>query len=122
MSGIRFIDHVQLAMPPGKEAKARAFYGGVLDMEELAKPPVLAARGGAWFQAGKAQLHLGVEAAFRPARKAHVALGIRDGAALRLKLKDAGHEVRDDDTMSGTKRFFTDDAFGNRLEFIEVDE
>ena len=116
---IQAIDHVQLAMPPGEEEKARAFYAGVLGMREMAKPPVLAARGGAWFESGGAQLHLGVETAFRPARKAHVALSVVDGAELRARLKAAGYPVREDDAIEGVKRFFTDDAFGNRIELIE---
>ena len=60
------IDHVQLAMPPGEEEKARAFYGGVLGMHETPKPPVLAARGGVWFEAGAVKVHLGVEQDFPP--------------------------------------------------------
>ncbi len=67
-------DHVQLAMPTGEEEKARAFYSGILGLEEVAKPPELAKRGGAWFKAGDVALHLGVEADFRPARKVHPAL------------------------------------------------
>jgi catechol 2,3-dioxygenase-like lactoylglutathione lyase family enzyme len=115
------IDHVQLAMPSGEEAKAIAFYSGVLGMREIAKPPVLAARGGAWFAAGEAQIHLGVEQEFRPAKKAHVALAIKQAADLRRKLVAAGYPVRDDDAVEGMQRFFTDDAFGNRIEFIIED-
>ena len=43
------IEHVQLAMPPGREEEARAFYAGLLGMVEVPKPAHLAARGGAWF-------------------------------------------------------------------------
>ncbi len=114
------IDHVQLAMPRGEEAKARAFYGDVLGMREVAKPAKLALRGGAWFEAGAAEVHLGVEEDFRPARKAHVAFTVTDGSELRRKLQAAGHPVREDDAIAGVRRFFTDDAFGNRLEFIEI--
>ena len=118
---IERIDHVQLAMPPGEEEKARAFYAGILGMREVIKPPVLAARGGGWFESGGAQLHLGVEADFRPARKAHVALTISGPAALRTKLEEAGYPVREDAAIEGVERFFTDDAFGNRIEFIETE-
>jgi hypothetical protein len=65
------IDHVQLAMPPGGEDAARRFFGGVLGMTEIAKPAELAKRGGCWFVSGGAQVHLGVEADFRPAKEAH---------------------------------------------------
>ncbi len=62
---------MQLAMPPGQETTARAFYFGILGMSEVEKPAVLAARGGAWFRAGGVELHLGVEENFTPSRKGH---------------------------------------------------
>jgi catechol 2,3-dioxygenase-like lactoylglutathione lyase family enzyme len=71
---IRALHHVQLAMPRGREDEARAFYRDVLGMTEQAKPENLARRGGVWFSAGEAQVHLGVEDDFRPAKKAHPAL------------------------------------------------
>jgi hypothetical protein len=37
------VDHVQLAMPPGREARAREFYCEVLELPERPKPPELAA-------------------------------------------------------------------------------
>jgi catechol 2,3-dioxygenase-like lactoylglutathione lyase family enzyme len=112
------IDHVQLAMPVGLEDKAREFYIGILGMTEIAKPPVLAKRGGAWFAVDDVQIHLGVEEDFRAAKKAHVALRLIASAALRDKLSLAGLPVKDDDTIPGKKRFYTEDCFGNRLEFI----
>lgn len=60
------IDHVQLAMPRGREDAARSFYAGLLGMNEVVKPPVLAVRGGCWFVAGGAVVHLGVEEPFTP--------------------------------------------------------
>jgi catechol 2,3-dioxygenase-like lactoylglutathione lyase family enzyme len=71
---IKEIDHVQLAMPSGREAEARAFYEGVLGIPEVSKPPNLAKRGGCWFVRDALKVHLGVENDFRPARKAHPAL------------------------------------------------
>jgi catechol 2,3-dioxygenase-like lactoylglutathione lyase family enzyme len=112
------IDHVQLAMPKGEEARARAFYADVLGMSEVAKPAALASRGGTWFECGVVQIHLGVEDDFRPAKKAHVALRVVNCNALKGKLKLAGHDVRDDDAIAGITRFFTDDCFGNRIEFV----
>ena len=46
------LDHVQLAMPAGREPDAVAFYAGLLGLAEVPKPPVLAARGGCWFEHG----------------------------------------------------------------------
>ena len=113
------IDHVQLAMPPGEEARARQFYGEVLGLTEVPKPPVLAARGGVWFAEGPVQLHLGVEADFRPAIKAHPALRVDDLDALAARCNAAGHPVQFDPSLPGYRRFYVADPFGNRLEFLE---
>jgi catechol 2,3-dioxygenase-like lactoylglutathione lyase family enzyme len=114
-------DHVQVAMPPGHEAAARAFYAGLLGMTELAKPPALAARGGCWFSAGAAVLHLGVAASFAPARKAHPALLVSDLGRLAATLAAAGYEcVPADGEIPGVRRFHTHDPFGNRIEFQQA--
>jgi catechol 2,3-dioxygenase-like lactoylglutathione lyase family enzyme len=117
--GLLRIDHVQLAMPRGGEKKARAFYGGLLEIPEVPKPPELARRGGAWFERGELKVHLGVEAEFRPARKAHPAFLVQGLAALSMRLRAAGVEVVDDGTMPGYERVYVTDPFGNRLELLE---
>ena len=116
------LDHVQLAIPPGGEARARPFYRDVLGLAELPKPAALAARGGAWFEAGPVQLHLGVEKDFRPARKAHPALVVRDLAAVLARAHAAGVDVREDDPDPDPRRqrAFVHDPFGNRIELIEI--
>jgi catechol 2,3-dioxygenase-like lactoylglutathione lyase family enzyme len=113
------LDHVQLAMPAGGEAQARAFYGSLLGMRELEKPMELAGRGGCWFAAPGTQLHLGVEANFVPARKAHPALRVDDLEALRTVLSAAGMPITPDDTLPHVRRFYTADPFGNRIELIQ---
>lgn len=116
---ITALDHVQLAAPPGSEETLRAFYAGVLGMSEVPKPPVLAARGGCWFAAGPVQLHIGVEADFRPARKAHPGLRVSGIEAFADRLESRGAAVVWDADLPGHRRFYTDDPFGNRLEFLE---
>jgi catechol 2,3-dioxygenase-like lactoylglutathione lyase family enzyme len=113
------LDHVQLAMPAGGEDQARAFYSGLLGMRELDKPEQLVARGGCWFEAPGAQLHLGVEAGFAPARKAHPALLVADLVALRAALAAADVPITPDDTLPHVRRFYAADPFGNRIEFIQ---
>jgi catechol 2,3-dioxygenase-like lactoylglutathione lyase family enzyme len=108
------IDHVQIAIPAGGEDLGRGFFGDLLGLEEIAKPPEMKGRGGCWFDLGGAQLHLGVDPDFRPARKAHVALQADNLDSLRERLRAAGHE-----TLDEGGRFFTHDPFGNRLEFVE---
>lgn len=115
------LDHVQLAAPPGAEAVLRAFYTGVLGMTEIPKPPALAARGGCWFQAGTAQLHLGVETGFRPARKAHPGLRVTGIDAYAARLEAHGTPVTWNDDLPGHRRFHCADPVGNRLEFLEPD-
>lgn len=112
------IDHVQLAMPPGRESEAREFYSGVLGIPERTKPPQLAKRGGAWFEAGAVKIHLGVEADFRPARKAHPALLVRELRALVERLRHARIDVVEE-SLEGYFRVYIADPFGNRLELME---
>ena len=106
-------------MPPGKEAAAREFYEGVLGIPEVPKPPHLAKRGGAWFERGTLKIHLGVEADFRPARKAHPALLVVDLESLIARLKEHSIKVIDDDPLEGYLRVYVADPFGNRIELME---
>jgi catechol 2,3-dioxygenase-like lactoylglutathione lyase family enzyme len=111
------LDHVQIAAPPGCEAEARRFYGGVLGLEEVEKPEPLRARGGVWFQAGDRQLHVGVEQDFAPARKAHPAFRVSEEELDRLAAElDAGW----DDSLPGVRRFYVADPWGNRVEILGV--
>ena len=116
---IAALDHVQLAAPPGSEDALRAYYTGALGMTEIPKPPVLAARGGCWFQAGTVQLHLGVEEDFHPAKKAHPGLRITGIDAYAARLAGHGAPVTWDDHLPGHRRFYSEDPAGNRLEFLE---
>lgn len=116
---IEQIDHVQLAMPPGREDEARAFYSGLLGLTEIPKPPALAQRGGAWFKGGSALVHLGVEADFRPAKKAHPAFLVRNLPGLVERLRAERVSVVDDDLLPGYDRVYVFDPFGNRIELLE---
>ena len=111
------IEHVQLAIPPGGEERARAFYAGVLGLVEIPKPAVMAVRGGMWFEGG---IHLGIEPDMRPSVKAHPALLIDDLEALVARLVAAGCEWKPSDEIPGTERGHTKDPFGNRIELIQA--
>ena len=113
------LHHVQLAMPAGEEAAARNFFVGVLGMTEIDKPPILAARGGAWFRAGSLALHLGVEEDFSPARKAHPGILVHDLDDVVRRLRAAGQDVARDDAFPGFRRVYAAAPFGNRLEFLQ---
>lgn len=114
------LDHVQLAMPPEKETLARQFYGALLGLEEIAKPEPLVNRGGCWFKGQNLVIHLGVQHdGFLPARKAHPAFVVVDLVAARQQFEQAGLSVMEDHSVSHVRRFFAEDPFGNRLEFIQ---
>lgn len=113
------VDHVQLAMPAGAEAESDAvdFYQGLLEIPRVPKPATLSPEG-AWFESGDVRIHLGAEADFRPARKAHPALVADDLDALTDRLRCAGHEVVPAEPLDGYRRCHTFDPFGNRIELI----
>ena len=113
------LDHVQVACPPGAEDELREFYGVVLGLTEVAKPPLLASRGGVWFQVGAGQLHCGVEEGFRVAAKAHPALAVSNRSALdalAVRCAEAGHPVTWSSDVPGVHRFHVLDPVGNRVE------
>jgi catechol 2,3-dioxygenase-like lactoylglutathione lyase family enzyme len=113
------IDHIQLAMPAGREDEARRFYRDLLGIPEAPKPPALAARGGAWFERGDLKVHLGVDKQFVPARKAHPAFIVAGLPDLVAKLRAAGVAVKDDEPLDGYEHVYVDDPFGNRIELLE---
>ena len=116
---IRALHHVQLAMPAGQEEKARAFYGGVLSFTEVQKPEHLAKRGGAWFRSAAAEVHLGIDPDFHPAKKAHPALVVHGLNALADRCEAAGYAVTSDQPLPGYDRLYVTDPFGNRIELLQ---
>lgn len=110
--------HILLAAPPGSEGAAREFFGGLLGLEETPKPANLIARGGVWFRCGQQELHIGIEHDFKPARKAHPAFQVANLDELRERLAGHGVTVWEDEPLPGYRRFYANDPFGNRLEFL----
>ena len=120
LSRVLSIDHVQLAIPKGSEDIARSFYRDVLGMKEAPKPEALAKRGGCWFASGEAQVHLGVEDHFRPAKKAHPALVVEGLDEILARCEAAGLPIKPDGVIDGRRRVHVFDPFGNRLELVET--
>ncbi|MDQ2681359.1 MAG: glyoxalase [Candidatus Eremiobacteraeota bacterium] len=113
------IDHVQLAMREGQEDAARAFYVDELGFQEVPKPAQLAARGGVWFSGGAANIHLGIDPAFIPAKKAHPALRCVEYDALLQRLLQCGLAITSDPLpFEGKEHCYINDPFGNRIEII----
>ena len=113
------IEHVQLAMPAGQEDAARRFYSGLLGIPEVPKPPDLAKRGGVWFENDRVKVHLGIDPDFRPARKAHPGLLVRNLNELIRNLRVAGVEVVEAEPLAGYFHVYIADPFGNRIELME---
>ncbi len=113
------IDHVQIAMPPGGEETARKFYRDIMGLTEVPKPKEMAGRGGCWFESGPVRVHLGIEADFRPAKKAHPAFEVTNLASLIIRLGMAKVPLKQDVPFDGMERVHIEDPFGNRIELLE---
>ncbi|PUB14631.1 VOC family protein [Paenisporosarcina sp. OV554] len=116
---IKRIDHIQLAAPIGSEDEARSFFQGVLSLDEVEKPHELKKNGGVWFSNGHIHIHVGIEEPFLPAKKAHPAFEVSDIDALSSHIIEKGVSIQEDHRLPGAKRFYVNDPFGNRLEFLE---
>ena len=116
---IKRIDHIQLAAPFGSEDEARSFFQGVLSLDEVEKPHELKKNGGVWFSNGHIHIHVGIEEPFIPAKKAHPAFEVSDIDALASHIIEKGVSIQEDHRLPGAKRFYVNDPFSNRLEFLE---
>jgi len=110
------IDHVQLTVPKALEAQALDFYRRVLELNEIEKPDELKARGGAWFQVGATQFHIGVDPDPWPKSKRHVCFLVGDLAKARASVVAKNVSIEEEGEAEGLKRFFVRDPAGNRIE------
>ena len=113
------LDHVQVAIPVGGEERAREFYGGILRFSEVEKPAAMAGRKSIWFVAGAVNLHLGIDAEFRPAKRAHPAFVVDNLDEIVTACEGAGLATKPDVSFSDFRRVHVFDPFGNRLELME---
>lgn len=118
MTEIIGLDHIQIAAPPNSEEQARHFYGTVLGLTEIPKPENLQGRGGCWFKCGSQEFHIGIQKHFQPATKAHPAFTVHSLQKLHQALVQAGYPIKEDSPIAGRERLFTEDPFGNRIEFL----
>ncbi|HEX7295068.1 MAG TPA: VOC family protein [Pyrinomonadaceae bacterium] len=116
------IHHVNVTVPRALESEAKHFYGVVMGLREVPKPPELRARGGAWYQLGPMQLHLSIEDGLGEncISKRHVCYTVANLAQAEQKFRDAGVEiVPDDHPVPGWNRFYVRDPGENRLEIAQ---
>ncbi|MFC7442601.1 VOC family protein [Laceyella putida] len=120
------IHHVSVAVTDLK--KAKAFYGSVLGLEEIDRPPFDFP--GAWYQVGNQQIHLIVHEPAVTRRKTtaldtrdgHVALRVKDDRATAAWLKQQGVEILEKpNSTSGFAQIFCCDPDGNLIE-LHVDQ
>jgi catechol 2,3-dioxygenase-like lactoylglutathione lyase family enzyme len=117
--GIQGIDHVQIAVPEALEGQCLAFYRELLGLAEIEKPEHLKSRGGAWFQVGAVQMHVGIDPETSPKSKRHVCFRVADLARARAQALAAGATLEDEGKAEGLIRFFLRDPAGNRVEIGE---
>ena len=110
------IDHVQIAVPKTIEAACLAFYREVLCLPEIPKPEELRGRGGAWFQVGPMQLHVGIDPEPSPRSNRHLGLLVNDLAAAKAQIVAHGTLIEEESVADGLARLFIRDPAGNRLE------
>ena len=110
------IDHVQITVPKEREAESIAFYRDVLGLKQIEKPEALRARGGAWFQVGPTQMHIGLDNSSSPGGKRHICFLVFDLDRAKSHVSARGIKIEEDGTAEGLVRFFVRDPAGNRVE------
>ncbi|HUO89840.1 MAG TPA: VOC family protein [Rhizomicrobium sp.] len=114
--GITGIDHVQIAVPRALEAECLKFYREVFAFPEIPKPEELRGRGGAWFQVGGLQMHIGVDPEGSPKSKRHICFLTSDLARAKAAVLAHGVAIEEESVAEGLSRFFVRDPAGNRIE------
>ena len=114
--GITAIDHVQIAAPKALEAQTLRFYREVLGLTEIPKPEELRSRGGAWFQTGNLQMHIGIDPEASPKSKRHVCFLVGDLGKAKADVIAQGVAIEEESVAEGLSRFFFRDPAGNRIE------
>jgi catechol 2,3-dioxygenase-like lactoylglutathione lyase family enzyme len=118
------LQHVSIARPPQSSGQARAFYGGLLGLEEIPPPRALAPLDLIWYRlASDTELHILVEDPVGQDRSGrHFCLAVDDILAVRERCEAAGVTVVGDVAIPGRPRFFVRDPFGNLIEFTTIEE
>ena len=116
------INHVTIAVPAGEHEKVRAFYGGLLGLEEIPRPAALnAVYDLMWFRFLDILLHLDFTPPWtQPAENRHLAFEVEDLPAVRHYLENHGATIREAVLMPDRDRFYLLDPFGNYFELIEM--
>src|SRR5579862_8294474 len=114
--GITGIDHVQIAVPKDLEAETLRFYREIFAFPEIPKPEELRGRGGAWFQVGTLQMHIGVDSQAGPKSNRHICFLTNDLAKAKAHVVAHGIAIEEESVAEGLSRFFIRDPSANRIE------
>lgn len=115
------LSHVNVTVPADVEAAAKEFYGTVLGLKQVPKPPGSRQNMGAWYELGGVQLHLSVEESVpNAASDRHICYVVPDIGVAQRHLSDAGTQIISDPRpISGVNRFYVRDPGGNLIEITE---
>ncbi len=119
---IHGVEVVEVPVPRGEEEAARQFYGVVLGLREINRSAGLGRETGSYYilPDGR-ELFCRTTDVFRPNRKTCLTFHVASLDALDDVLGRAGHRT-EWDFSTARPRFYCQDPFGNRLQFIEVQE
>ena len=115
------LHHAQVFYRAGEEPAARRFYVDTLGLREVEKPESLKANGGMWFEAPNGgQVHLSIESDLALHPRRHFAFRVDDVDRTRRQLAAAGVRTEEASEITGWKRFYAFDPFGNKIELDEI--
>ena len=120
ISMVTQLHHVNVTVPAELEAATKEFYGSVLGLQQVPKPPG-SRQSGAWYQIGATQLHLSVEdEPLGSLSSRHVCFMVDDLDSTEKRFRGAGVEtIPDPRPIPGTQRFYVRDPGGNQLEIVQ---
>jgi catechol 2,3-dioxygenase-like lactoylglutathione lyase family enzyme len=117
------LQHVSCSIPVGAQDAIRAFYGGVLGLEEKPGPKALADRNVIWFKVGENEMELHFipdPILADPAGQYHFCLEVSDLDQYRQRLIEVGYAIIEATPIINRPRFFCRDPFHNLVEFTTI--
>ena len=123
MHGLKRLHHVSVPMPRGGNDKARAFYGGVLGLDEVTPPSTLDQGKLVWFRLNDAgdELHVFVQEGFTASPEGqHFCLEVADLEQVRRDLEARAVPLGVEPEIHNRPRFTIRDPFANKIEITEI--
>lgn len=118
------LQHASIIIPAGTQDQARAFYGGVLGLEEKEPPHSLAHLNLVWFAVGDGEMEIHCSPNGDPpagTEQSHFCLVVDDLEGYRRRLEEAGAPITEAPPIPYRPRFFCRDPFGNMVELTTIE-